>query len=81
VIHADNEGQHGEILGYAALHPGLNRDLVVDVDAAQVTDTLYAVLYLDAAEIGEFEFPDGDDVPLQRSRQIIQAPFQILRDE
>ena len=27
---------------------------------------------------GEFEYPDGDDIPLQRSRQVLQAPFQII---
>ncbi len=81
VIHADEDGQRGEILGFASLDPGINRDLVVEVDGAQLTETLYAVLYLDAGEIGEFEYPDGEDVPLQRSRQIIQVPFQVLRGE
>ncbi len=80
VIYADEEGERGEILGYTPLELGLNRDLTVEVATASITDTLYAVLHLDGGEIGTFE-PDGEDVPLQRSRQILQTPFQIERIE
>lgn len=81
VVYASEEGQRGEILGFTSLNPGVNRDLVVEVDGAQLTDTLYAVLHLDAGEVGEFEYPGGEDVPLQRNRQILQVPFQVLREE
>ena len=80
VIYASEEGQRGEMLGFTSLDPGVNRDLVVEVDGAQLTDTLYAVLHIDAGEVGEFEYP-GEDVPLQRNRQILQVPFQVLREE
>lgn len=80
VIHADNDGQQGDIIGQTQLDLGLNRDVEVEVQSEDVTDTLYAVLYLDAEELGEFE-PDGDDVPLQRSRRVLQVPFQIIQEE
>lgn len=80
VIYGEEDGLRGEILGFAPLEVGINRNVVVEVAAEQVTDTLYAGLYLDAEVIGEFE-PAGGDVPLQRSRQIIQVPFRILREE
>ncbi len=80
VLHADNDGQQGDIIGHAQLEPGLNRNIEVEVQSGDVTDTLYAVLYLDTEELGEFE-PDGDDVPLQRSRRVLQVPFQIIQEE
>ena len=81
VIHADDDGQRGEIIGVTSLEIGLNRNVEVEVTPEDLTETLYAVLYLDAEEIGEFEYPDGDDVPLQRSRRVLQVPFQILQEE
>ena len=81
VIHAEDDGQRGEIIGIAPLEIGLNRNVAVEVATEDLTETLYAVLYLDAEEIGEFEYPDGDDVPLQRSRRILQVPFQVTQEE
>lgn len=80
-IHADDDGQRGEIIGVSPLAPGINRDVVVELDGAAVTETVYAVLYLDAGEIGEFEFPDGPDVALQRNRAVIQVPFSVTPAE
>jgi predicted lipoprotein with Yx(FWY)xxD motif len=62
VIHADDGGSPGMVIGHAAVESGLNRDVVVDIDAANATDTLYAMLHVDAGTTGEYEFP-GDDVP------------------
>lgn len=78
VIHADDDGRRGDILGFAPLPAGLSQNIVVEIPAAGATDTLYAVLHLDAGEIGEFEYPNGDDVPLQRNRRFLEIPFQLL---
>ncbi len=76
-IQADANGSPGEILGFAPLKIGLNRDVMVELDTP-TTETIHAVLYTDAGEVGVFEFPDGDDVPIQRNRRILSAPFMIL---
>lgn len=77
-IQADANGVPGEILGVASLKIGLNRDVVVEFNAATVTETVHAALYTDVGEAGVFEFPDGDDVPIQRNRRILSAPFALL---
>ncbi len=75
-IHNERNGTVGERIGLASLSPGMNRNLTVVVDETAVTETLYAVLYLDAGTIGEFE--EETDVALQRNRNIIQSPFMLL---
>ena len=76
VIHTDNEGELGNIIGQTWVPAGINREVVVPIDAAQITPTLYAVLHVDAGTLQEFE-PGGTDVPLQRNRAIIRSPFVI----
>ena len=76
VVHTDNEGELGDIIGQTWVPAGINRHVTVTIDAEQATPTLYAVLHLDAGTLEEFE-PDGADVPLQRNRAIIRSPFVI----
>lgn len=77
VVRADAEGELGEIIGRVWLPPGVNRDVSVTVEQEAVTPTLYAILHHDADGDREFDFPDGDDAPLLRNRQVIQAPFAV----
>ncbi len=79
VIHNDDEGELGEIIGQTWLAPGVNREVVVVIDPAKVTDTLYAVLHWDAGTTQDFE-PGGTDIPFQRNRSIILSPFNIIRE-
>ncbi|MCB8988483.1 MAG: hypothetical protein H6661_12130 [Ardenticatenaceae bacterium] len=76
VIHTDNEGELGDIIGQTWVPAGINRNVAVTIDVEQATPTLYAVLHLDAGTLEEFE-PDGADIPLQRNRAIIRSPFTI----
>ena len=78
VIQADNDGLPGEILGMAPLNLGLNRNVTVQIDNTQIMDVLHAALYLDGGELGEFEYPGGDDIPLQRNRRVVEIPFLLL---
>jgi hypothetical protein len=50
-------------LGYAHLNDGLNRNIKVNLNMAQVTARLYAVLYKDEGQVGTFE-QYGPDFPL-----------------
>lgn len=77
VIHADNgEGKPGPILGTAPVSAGVNADVSVEIDGSGVTDTLFAMLHTDAGAQGEFEFPDGEDVPVMDAEgNVITPPF------
>ncbi len=81
VIRRDDDGEQGEIIGQVWLPAGVNREVMVKVDPAQVTDTLYAVLHHDADGDQNFDYPEGGDQPLLRNRRIIQAPFTLLTAE
>lgn len=84
VIRADDDeetGEPGQIVGTSWLPAGINRDVLVEVDAERATQTLYAVLHIDAGTPEQFDFPEGEDVALQRSRRIIRAPFRLLSQE
>jgi plastocyanin len=74
VIHADNEGGPGAVLGYSQVSEGDNQDVVVEIDLSKATPVLYAMLHLDAGTVGEYEFP-GDDVPVFVGDTMVNVPF------
>ncbi len=77
VIHADNNGQPGTIIGHAAVQPGENTNVAVTIDTTKATKTLYAMLHQDAGVVGTFEFP-GADTPVTVNGQIVSPSFQVL---
>ncbi|RME13862.1 MAG: hypothetical protein D6802_00350 [Ardenticatenia bacterium] len=77
VIHAQAEGKPGPILGYAPVADGVNKDVVVEIDASKATETLYAMLHTDAGEMGKFEFPDGPDGPVKVDGKVVTPPFMV----
>lgn len=77
VLYSSRDGQPDQLLGQSWLAPGLNHNLTILVDDNAATDTLIAMLHLDAEPLQTFDYPDGDDIPLQRNRAFIQAPFQL----
>ncbi len=81
VVEDDANGAPGNVLGRTWLPAGINRDVVVELEPGQVTETLYATLVLDAGVTQEFEYPGGADLPLQRNRTPIRAPFRTLPGE
>lgn len=82
VIHADNgEGKPGPILGKAPVSAGVNTNVVVEIDEAGATDTLFAMLHTDAGTEGEFEFPKGEDGPVMDAEgNVIMPPFNTAVD-
>ncbi len=74
VIHADDDGSPGEVIGYEAVSDGENMDVEVEIDTDLVTETLYAMLHVDAEVVGVFEFP-GDDVPVQVEGETVTVSF------
>jgi predicted lipoprotein with Yx(FWY)xxD motif len=78
VIHAQADGKPGPILGYSPVSDGMNRNVVVEIDATNATETLYAMLHTDAGEVGQWEFPGGPDAPVMVGENIVTPPFKIL---
>ncbi len=77
VIHADDGGQPGAVLGYAAAPGGINANLKVPVTTAGLTDAVFAMLHTDGGAEGVYEFPDGPDAPVSVNDRIIMHPFAI----
>jgi plastocyanin len=77
VIHAQADGKPGPILGYSPVGDGANADVLVEIDAANATETLYAMLHTDAGEVGTWEFPDGPDAPVKVGEQVVTPAFAI----
>jgi predicted lipoprotein with Yx(FWY)xxD motif/polyisoprenoid-binding protein YceI len=77
VVHAQAEGKPGPILGFSQVGDGENENVVVEIDIANASETLYAMLHTDAGEIGKFEFPDGPDAPVKADEEVITPAFMV----
>ena len=76
VIHADDNGAPGPVLGQTAVEAGVAKDVIVTIDTEGLTDTLHAMLHDDLGTVGTYEFP-GADVPTQVGGKIVMKPFQV----
>ena len=74
VIHADDNGKPGAVIGHAPLVEGVNTNVVVPIDTEAATPILHAMLHVDAGVVGEYEFP-GPDVPVKIGDAIVMARF------
>ena len=73
VIHADNKGAPGAVLGWAPLSDGENSNVVVPIDPAGLTPTVWAMLHIDAGVVGTYENP-GPDAPVMVDGAIVESP-------
>jgi plastocyanin len=76
VIHADQEGAPGPVIGYSAVPEGTSTDVTVEVDVSGLTGTLYAMLHEDTGEMDTYEFPDADP-PVKVDDQVVVQPFSV----
>jgi predicted lipoprotein with Yx(FWY)xxD motif len=76
VIHADNGGNPGAVIGYAALQDGTNTNVQVQIDIPAATETLYAMLHTDGGTAGTYEFP-GEDGPVSVNGSVVTTSFQV----
>jgi len=84
VIHRDENGQAGEILGFAQVQAGNNANVVVDINGTAEPGTqeqLTAMLHTDAGQQGTFEFPNGADAPVTEDGEIVQEEFTVTWQE
>ena len=75
VIHIDDNGSPGPVLGETAVPAGDSSDVVVAIDPPLEADTtLWAMLHVDEGVIGTYEFP-GADVPVKDGDMVVMTPF------
>jgi len=77
VIHIDNDGGPGPVIGQTHLAPGHHSNVRVAIDVAQATPVLYAMLHVDDGEAGVYEFGsvEGADAPATNDGGVVVAPF------
>jgi hypothetical protein len=84
VIHADNEGAPGPVIGQAALAPGVNNAVVVDVDETMVGAQVFPMLHYDTGAVGTYEFDGGAnglDMPVSVGGSVVVAPLSLAGAE
>ena len=78
VIHAQENGAVGAVLGKVFVSSGENSNVVVSIDSGKATETLYAMLHDDKGVIGEYEFPGGDAPHLMEGKALV-VPFKAMK--
>jgi hypothetical protein len=76
VIHADDNGSPGTVLGHSAVSDGENTNVVVELAAEGRTQTLWAMLHQDTGTVGTYEFPGGDP-PVTVDGNIVMQSFTV----
>lgn len=77
VIHLDEDGQPGRVLGHVAIDEGTSSDVVVRLDEALTADTtVWPMLHVDAGVLGTYEFP-GPDGPVMAAGAVVMAPLEL----
>lgn len=75
VIHKEADGKPGPVIGWAAVQPGENTNVVVTLQESLSGPTkLFAMLHTDAGTVGEYEFP-GADTPVKVGDAVVVKPF------
>jgi hypothetical protein len=77
VIHADNNGAPGPVIGFAQVEDGTNVNVMAEVDPAGVTPVLWPMLHVDTGAAGEYEFGtvDGADGPVMVDGSVLVFPI------
>lgn len=77
VIHADDGGKPGTVLGQTAVPAGTTDNVIVALNPALTASVqLWAMLHVDAGTVGAYEFP-GPDAPAENNGNIVAAPFGV----
>lgn len=75
VVHLDDDGAPGEVLGQVEIAEGTSSDVTVTLDSPVDEDaTLWPMLHFDAGEIGTYEFP-GPDGPVVVDGDVVMVPI------
>lgn len=76
VIHSDNEGRPGPVLGQAQVAAGTNVDVAVTLEA-DATSVLWPMLHVDTGTVGTYEFGtvEGADGPVAVNGKVAVTPI------
>ena len=77
VVHADENGSFGTVIGYAPLNAGQNTNIVIELEEGGITGTLFPMLHYDTDTVGEYEFGtvEGADGPVVVMGEVVTAAF------
>ena len=78
VVHADDSGRPGAVLGYTQVRGGSARNVPVTIGAPATSETLLVVLYYDRGTLGTFEVP-GADRPVKVAGEVLVVSFSVTR--
>jgi hypothetical protein len=73
LIHSDEEGTIGPVVGGIVLDPGIYENVPLTIDWRRSSPTLYAVLHEDSGEARVLEYPGGDNPILQNGQPVVAA--------
>ncbi len=77
VIHRQNgDGTMGPMAGFAPVHDGINKNVVVQLDTSLTSSVMYAMLHQNNSQKSAPEFP-GRDGPVMVNGQMISPTFEI----
>ncbi|GAB4572941.1 MAG: hypothetical protein Kow0077_13780 [Anaerolineae bacterium] len=76
VVHADNDGGPGPVLGQTFVPAGTNTVVAVELNAEGLTPVLWPMLHVDTGTAGEYEFagPGTDDGPVAVDGNVLTFP-------
>lgn len=78
VIHADDNGSPGAVLGQVFIQEGQSNDVSVPLDQPlSSSQTLYAMIHEDNPADQQYTFPQNGDAPVQADGQVVVKPFQF----
>ncbi len=80
VISSDTAGAPGAVIGKERILAGTNSNVEIDLDAAGMTNVVYATLHVDTGAAGEYEFGtvDGADLPVSVNGVSASTPIWLV---
>lgn len=79
VVHADNNGQPGAVVGQTRVSAGLNEEVEVTLNSDGLTLAVWPMLHVDDGAIGTYEFDgsNGLDSPVFVDGNVVMLPISI----
>jgi hypothetical protein len=81
VIHSNNNGAPGPVLGAAPLRAGVNTNVAIELDLAQAGDLVFPMLHYDTGTAGAYEFGsvEGADLPVSVGGSVVVGPLNLTQ--
>jgi len=78
-VHADTGSGPGSVIGFAPVSAGMNQAVSIEIDASQVTPTLWVALHRDDGQTGVFEFGsvEGADPFVSAGNQDVMVAMEV----